>query len=157
MLLIKGNHASLFTIHCPWILKFAQSVRCESDFRSRGHEFDPGPVPYFRGDWSWNKFYGHSPPFRWIIQEGCLPVTSESMCTKEKHRKEWFVCYLVILHPVDLILSPHFQTWYPPYRVCYTYINIISMDAGFYSILPSKVKISLFLFKWTANYGSFFV
>ena len=24
--------------------------RCESDSRSRGHEFDPGPVPYFRGD-----------------------------------------------------------------------------------------------------------
>ena len=55
--------------------------RCESDCRSRGREFDPGPVPYFRGDWSWNNFYGHSPPFRWIIQEG-LSVTSESMCTK---------------------------------------------------------------------------
>ena len=24
--------------------------RCESDCRSRGLEFDPGPVPYFRGD-----------------------------------------------------------------------------------------------------------
>ena len=24
--------------------------RCVSDFRSRGREFDPGPVPYFRGD-----------------------------------------------------------------------------------------------------------
>ena len=24
--------------------------RCVSDCRSRGHEFDPGPVPYFRGD-----------------------------------------------------------------------------------------------------------
>ena len=56
--------------------------RCESDCRSRGREFDPGPVPYFRGDWSGNKFYGHSPPFRWIIQEGLLSVTSESMCRK---------------------------------------------------------------------------
>ena len=37
--------------------------RCESDCRSRGREFDPGPVPYFRGDWSWNNFYRHSPPF----------------------------------------------------------------------------------------------
>ena len=37
--------------------------RCVSDCRSRGREFDPGPVPYFRGDWSWNNFYGHSPPF----------------------------------------------------------------------------------------------
>ena len=25
--------------------------RWESDCRSRGHEFDPGPVPYFRGDY----------------------------------------------------------------------------------------------------------
>ena len=24
--------------------------RCESDCRSRGREFDPGPGPYFRGD-----------------------------------------------------------------------------------------------------------
>ena len=24
--------------------------RCESDCRSMGCEFDPGPVPYFRGD-----------------------------------------------------------------------------------------------------------
>ena len=55
--------------------------RCEADCRSRGREFDPGPVPYFRGDWSWNNFYGHSPPFRWIIHEGLLSVTSESMCT----------------------------------------------------------------------------
>ena len=55
--------------------------RCVSDCRSRGREFDPGPVPYFRGDWSWNNFYAHSPPFRWFIQEGLLSVTSESMCT----------------------------------------------------------------------------
>ena len=66
--------------------RVAQSVmsgyRCVSDCRSRGREFDPCPVPYFRGDWSWNYFYGHSPPFRWFIQEGLLSVTSESMCTK---------------------------------------------------------------------------
>ena len=55
--------------------------RCVSDCNSRGREFDPGPVPYFRGDWSWNNFYGHSPPFLWFIQEGLLSVTSESMCT----------------------------------------------------------------------------
>ena len=24
--------------------------RCVSDSRSRGREFDPGPVPYYRGD-----------------------------------------------------------------------------------------------------------
>ena len=55
--------------------------RCVYDSRSRGSEFDPGPVPYFRGDWSWNDFYGHSPPFCWFIQEGLLSVTSESLCT----------------------------------------------------------------------------
>ena len=55
--------------------------RCVSDCRSRGREFDHGPVPYFRGDVSWNDFYGHSPPFRWFIQEGLLSVTSESTCT----------------------------------------------------------------------------
>ena len=48
----------------------------------QGREFDPGQVPYFRGDWSWNNFYGHSPPFRCIIQEGLLSLTSESMCMK---------------------------------------------------------------------------
>ena len=56
--------------------------RWESDWRSRGREFDPGPVPYFRGDWLWNNFYGHSPPFRWIIQEALLSVSSERMYTK---------------------------------------------------------------------------
>ena len=56
--------------------------RCVSDCRSRGREFDPGPVPYFHGDWSWNNCYGHSPPFRWFIQEGLLSVTSKSMCMK---------------------------------------------------------------------------
>ena len=46
--------------------------RCESDCRSRGRELHPGPVPYFRGDFS-------SFP---LNQEGLLSVTSESMCTK---------------------------------------------------------------------------
>ena len=36
-----------------------------SNYKSRGCEFDPGPVPYFLGDWSWNNFNSHSPPFRW--------------------------------------------------------------------------------------------
>ena len=55
--------------------------RCVSDCRSRGREFDPGPVTHFRGDWSWNNFYSHSPPFRWFLQEGLLSVSSKSMCT----------------------------------------------------------------------------
>ena len=77
----------LFPLHTITTNKLRSAVgnvsgyRCVSDCRSRGREFDPGPVPYFRGDWSWNNFYGHSAPFRWFIQEGLLSVTSESMCT----------------------------------------------------------------------------
>ena len=51
--------------------------------QSRGPEFNPGLVQYFLGDWSWNNFYGHSPPFHWFIQGGLLSVTSESMCTND--------------------------------------------------------------------------
>ena len=40
------------------------------------------PCPIHRRDWSKNNFYGHSPPFCWIIQERLLSVTNESMCTK---------------------------------------------------------------------------
>ena len=40
----------------------------------------PGLIIWLRV--SYINFYGHSPPFRWIIQEGLLSVTSESMCTK---------------------------------------------------------------------------
>ena len=69
---IAGPHSAVGNV---------SGYRCVSDCRSRGREFDPGPVPYFRGNWSWNDFYGHSPTFRWFIQEGLLSVTSESMCT----------------------------------------------------------------------------
>ena len=37
------------------------AVGSESDWRSRGHDLYPGPVPYLHGDWSWHNFYGHSP------------------------------------------------------------------------------------------------
>ena len=83
--------ANCLYLHVNYITKFTgpgsavgnvSGNRCESDCRSRGRVFDPGPVPYFRGDWSWNNFYGHYPPFRWIIQEGLLSSTSESMCKK---------------------------------------------------------------------------
>ena len=40
----------------------------------------PGPVPYIRGDWSWNNFYGHSPPS--AVQEGLLLVTSRTIYMK---------------------------------------------------------------------------
>ena len=51
--------------------------RCESDCRSRGNEFDPGPVPYFRGDWSWNNFYSHSPPSAESFKNGCCQLQAK--------------------------------------------------------------------------------
>ena len=45
-----------------------------------------------------------------------------------------------------LMIPDIFMYGIHPFRVYYTYINIISIDASFYSILPSKVKISLFCF-----------
>ena len=33
------------------LLELTRNDRCESDCRSRGREFDPGPVPYFREDY----------------------------------------------------------------------------------------------------------
>ena len=64
--------------------------RCMSDCRSRGCEFDTGP--YFCGDWSWNKFYGHSPPLYWIIQEELLSLTRES--SKQNKIKGYQQTYL---------------------------------------------------------------
>ena len=63
-------------------VKKVSGNRCESECRSKGREFDPGVVHYFHGDWLFFNFYGHSPPFCWIIQEGLLSVTSKSICTK---------------------------------------------------------------------------
>ena len=86
-LLLITYYLSLITYYLLLIIspgRVAQSVTYLATDVSliADRKFDPGPVPYFRGDWSWNNFYGHPPPFRWIIQEGLLLVTSEIMCTK---------------------------------------------------------------------------
>ena len=47
-----------------------------SDCRSRGHEFDPGLDTFFHGDWSWNNFSGHFPPFSWI-KKGCCQLQAK--------------------------------------------------------------------------------
>ena len=48
------NQKSLSPISLPTGPRSAvgnvSGYRCEADCRSRGREFDPGPVPYFRGD-----------------------------------------------------------------------------------------------------------
>ena len=46
--------------------------------------FDPGPVPYYRGDWSWNNFYGHSPPFRWF-KKSCCQLQAE-VCIRSNRK-----------------------------------------------------------------------
>ena len=40
-ILFTGPHSTVGNV---------SGYRCVSDCRSRGREFDPGPVPYFRGD-----------------------------------------------------------------------------------------------------------
>ena len=58
---IEGDREVEATSHCKgslsdWLTGPRSAVgnvsgyRCVSDCRSRGREFDPGPVPYFRGD-----------------------------------------------------------------------------------------------------------
>ena len=53
-------------------------VGSESDCRSRGREYDPGLVPYFRGDYELISSVILLLP---LIQEGLLSVPSEIMCT----------------------------------------------------------------------------
>ena len=48
---ISENWKNKFSITGPRsAVGNVSGYRCETDCRSRGREFDPGPVPYFRGD-----------------------------------------------------------------------------------------------------------
>ena len=52
-LLLITYYLLLITYHITGPRSAVSNVsgnRCESDCRSRGRKFDPGPVPYFRGD-----------------------------------------------------------------------------------------------------------
>ena len=52
-LLLITYYLLLITYHITGPRSAVSNVsgnRCESDCRSRGHKFDPGPVPYFCGD-----------------------------------------------------------------------------------------------------------
>ena len=49
--------------------------RCVSDCRSRGCKFDPGPVPYFRGDWSWNNVI--LLPSSDLFKKGCCQLQAK--------------------------------------------------------------------------------
>ena len=51
--LIEYSYNALFTCLSTWPRSPVGNVsdnRCESDCRSRGHKFDPCPVPYLHGD-----------------------------------------------------------------------------------------------------------
>ena len=56
-LLIQFNQLQIYCFHYVFTVAGPRSAvgnvsgyRCVSDCRSRGREFDPGPVPYFCGD-----------------------------------------------------------------------------------------------------------
>ena len=55
-------------------------MRPLADCKSRGLDLDPGPIPYFRGNWSWNNFYRHSPPFHWF-KKGCCQLQAKICCS----------------------------------------------------------------------------
>ena len=79
--------------------------RCASDCRSKGHEFDPGPVPYFCGDWSWIYFYGHSPPFRWFIQEGLWKYVQEVLVNPLLKLAQEKVCLGELTAPLTIAVD----------------------------------------------------
>ena len=53
-------HPLCLSVPRQW-LGARSAISSESYCWFRGHEFDPGPTPYFHGHWWWNIFYGHSP------------------------------------------------------------------------------------------------
>ena len=79
----------------------------------------------------------------WIVFVNLMGIIWSEDCIERV-----FVYFCVILYSVDLwpYLRPRDISRFGiyPYRLYYTCRDIISMDASFYSILPSKVKISLF-------------
>ena len=72
-------------------VSYVSDYRCISDCRSRGREFDFGPVSYYRRDWSWNNFCGNSPHF---IQEVLISVRTLisvwTIACKNTFHKAWF-------------------------------------------------------------------
>ena len=50
MLKVMGKRKYLQFYVPGGMAQLVSGNRCESDCRSRDPEFDPGPVPYFRGD-----------------------------------------------------------------------------------------------------------
>ena len=79
---------NFFITECKYTLKIITFLPCtrphgkigsESDYRSRGYEFDPSQVQYFRG---FDHEIFSTVILLLLIQVGMLSVTSKSMCTK---------------------------------------------------------------------------
>ena len=67
-------------------------------------------------------------------RDGCVALIRGSMGLR----------FVIVVFP-DHILIYYF--YIHPYRFYYTCIDIFGIDASFYSILPSEVKVSVILFK----------
>ena len=95
-----------------------------SDCKSRDCEFHPGLVSYFLWDWSWNDFYGHSPPFCWF-KKGCWQLqakvcaqgTSKPLSQTCKSVVRWTSVYGSDLMPCNTIDKP---------QVVYRFRNVMT-------------------------------
>ena len=79
--LLKSN----FRCRPRWL----SSMRVRLETRRSRVQPQPRSATFFRGDWSWNIFYGHSLP---LIQEGQLSVSGERMCLLLVNRLEDKAC-----------------------------------------------------------------
>ena len=98
IIFIEGSHVIISKIYC---ISFSEDLfchkklfdyRCASDCRSRGHEFDPGLVSYFRGDWSWNNIYGpliHSRRVVVSYKRKCVHILLVNSLFKLTQEKVW--------------------------------------------------------------------
>ena len=81
-----------------------------------------------------------------ISTSGIVSVTLVgSICSEDDIERNVFMLFGTLL-TFDLILRPMdiFRHGFHTYLLYYTFRGIISMNASFYSILPSKVKVSPF-------------
>ena len=108
------------------------AYRCVPDCRPRGPEFDPSRVPYLRGDWSSNNFYGHCPPFRWYIQGGFLSVSHRPVIVKSAltgSNGEWKLSTIFKLKSASWLVNNEItgKKSYLDIYICCTFWNNISL------------------------------
>ena len=91
----------------------------------------------------------------WIVSVNLMDVIYVGVDIKRSHLS--VILLFCTQRTFDLILSPRdiFRPDIHSFRVYYTYINVNSMDASFYSFLPSTVTISLFCLNRQPTISSF--